>query len=160
MAEDTVIPHLGSRSRGRTFVGLRFSDISERFPKKPRAPGIYEIHTLSGLALKVGISGDIRERLIRHGQSKQSGLKFKVGASADEPCDVESKRSILAKHLYFDRSIDPRYDLRSQLGRQRFLEEQCRITVEITASREVARGLEEGRERRGSYRYCGDVIKR
>jgi hypothetical protein len=136
---------------------LRFSEVADSVP---RAPGIYEIHTLTGLALKVGIGDDVRERLIRHGQSRQSGLKFKTGSTATNPCDVDSKRSILAKHLYFDATIDPRYDMRTELGRQRFLEEQCRITVEITATRAAAREIEKVRERRGTYRYCGDVIRR
>lgn len=85
---------------------LKFSEVGD----VERSPGIYEIYTLEGVPLKVGIAGDLRRRLVDHGRSAQSGLKFRVGNSARTPRQVVSKRSILAKHLYFDTSIAPDYD--------------------------------------------------
>lgn len=110
--------------------------------------------------LKVGIAGNLRRRLWQHRRSAQSGLKFRSGDSAIEPSAVVSKRSILAKHLYFDKSIAPEYDLRTETGRQQFLEERCRVTIEFTATRAAARELEILRECTREYRYCGLVIKR
>ena len=59
-------------------------------------PGIYEIHTIDGEILKVGIAGNLRKRLTQHCASR--GLRFDNGKSAEDPHQVRSKSSILAKH--------------------------------------------------------------
>jgi hypothetical protein len=136
---------------------MRFSDVAKGVAAKP---GIYEIHTIEGIPLKVGIAGNLRKRLLQHGTSRQSGLRFKAGDSASSPAGVESKRSILAKHLYFDSSIAPGYDLRTEIGRRRFLEDRCRFSIELTVSRSRAREIEKKRERSQPFRYLGRVVKR
>lgn len=123
----------------------------------PRAPGLYEIYMRPGLALKVGIGIDIRERLLQHRASRDSGLKLKDGGNRANPDDVESKKSILAKHLYYDRSITKEYDLTTQEGRNQFLVRECFILFEAMASRAAAEVLERELERTKEYRYCGRV---
>ena len=137
---------------------LRFSEVPTEVG---RVPGYYEIWTLAGELLKVGIAGNLRKRLTHHGQSVQRGLKAVNGKTVwSDPSEVSSKRSILAKHLYFDALIGPRFDLRCEAGRQRFLEQGCRIYVRPMPSREAARELERKRERAGGIRYAGLVITR
>ncbi len=75
------------------------------------------------------------------------------------PSEVRSKRSILAKHLYFDSSIAPRYNLRCEADRQKFLEQDCRIPVN-PMRRAAAREYERERERTACIRYVGRVINR
>lgn len=137
--------------------GLKFSEIPSGVPD---SPGIYEIHTLEGIALKVGIASNLRSRLNQHAKSRQSGLKLKPGGNWSNPSDVISKGSILAKHLYFDSVIAPGYDLQTQDGRRDFLESECRVYFEVMPSRELAREKEVLREREGDYRYVGRVIVR
>lgn len=64
----------------------------------PSSTGSYEIHTKGGVPLKAGISGNLRKRLIQHGDSKQSRLYLEPGGTRANPGDVRSKQSILAKH--------------------------------------------------------------
>ena len=142
---------------------LRFSDV--RFDNAVASeltgvPGIYEIWTSDGVLLKVGIAKNLRERLKRHGESLQNGLRPTTSKTDwDEPCEVRSSRSILAKHLYFDRTIAPaEFDLREESDRQRFLEEHCRIVVKTTNTKPEAREFERDRER--SARYYRIVVKR
>jgi hypothetical protein len=71
-----------------------------------------------------------------------------------------SKRSILAKHLFFDASLTGDFDLTSEEGRVAFLRERCYLKVQVTSSREAAREIERQREQQGSYRYLGKVRKR
>ncbi len=122
--------------------------------------GIYEIFTNEGIALKVGIAKDLKKRLTDHSKSKQSRIKIKDATQAMEPHNVISKKSILAKHLYFDRNISKNYDLTTELGRQEFLEDECYIIVKTTSTREEARALEMRLENTGKYRYVGLVIWR
>lgn len=68
---------------------------------------------------------------------------------------MKSKRSILAKHLYFDRTIAAGYDLRTEEGRASFLEERCRIRFEGASSRKAARQREMVLESSKKYRYVG-----
>lgn len=65
-----------------------------------------------------------------------------------------SKQSILAKHLFFY-SREPGFDLKSEAGRQAFLEQRCHILVKVTSNREEARELEKHMERSGAYRFVG-----
>jgi hypothetical protein len=135
--------------------GFRFSQIEQCI--NPGQPGLYEIQTLSGTRLKVGIAGDVAKRLSDHRASRDSGLKLTPGGDRSNPSDVRSKKSILAKHLYYDETIAPDYDLKSENGRRRFLEESCRIFVEPTKSRTEAGLLEKLREATGDFRYVGIV---
>jgi hypothetical protein len=134
---------------------FRFSEIEQNIERGQ--PGIYEIFTKSGIGLKVGISKDIRERLIEHRASRQSALKLKPGGKMSRPNDVTSKQSILAKHLYYDRTIAPEYNLKSEEGRGKFLEECCVIKARITDSKRKAKELEKQKELIGSFRYVGKV---
>jgi len=137
---------------------FRFSEIEARIG--PGQPGLYEIRTLSGEKLKVGITNDLRDRLADHRASRQSGLKLRPGGDWSRPDEVDSKKSILAKHLYYDEAIAPDYDLKTETGRRAFLSEACVILVEPNSSREKARELEKQREGQGGFRYVGDVIIR
>ena len=133
---------------------IYFRDIEGLVPGKP---GIYEIFMNDGRPLKVGISSDLRRRLLLHRASRQSGLKSKHKGPWDQPKDVQSKSSIFTKHLYFDRSLVCDLDLTLEVDRRKFLEERCYITFEWTASKEAARELEKDREQTGQYRYVGRV---
>lgn len=137
---------------------FRFSDIEQHAPAS--APGLYEIHTTTGIPLKVGISKNLRKRLIQHRASRQSGLRLKPGGTWENPRDVESKNSVLAHHLYYDAQISPSVDLTSESGRRYFLENFCVVFIELTDSLDAARTLEKSRERSGIFRYVGPVMNR
>jgi hypothetical protein len=87
-------------------------------------------------------------------------LQLKPGGQRCNPNDVRSKGSILAKHLYYDGSIASEYDLTSEMGRRRFLEERCYIVIELARNEEEARKGEKLREQTGQFRYVGPVLKR
>jgi hypothetical protein len=120
-------------------------------------PGIYQIWTKSGKALKVGIAKNLRKRLRKHFVSRDSGMKLKAGGNAYNPDDWVSKASILAKHLYFDRNLITECDLTTEEGRRRFLQDECKITYLSTCSREDARQMEGVLEKTGCFRYLGKV---
>ena len=131
---------------------LRFSEI----PTSARGqPGLYEIR-YARVLLKVGIAGNLLTRLRQHSDSLQRRLKGPLSDPSTVPKDVVSKGSILAKHLYFDRSIAPGFDLRTEAGRQSFLA-KCRVRLEFLPTREVARQRERVLEQSQKYRYCGRV---
>ena len=130
---------------------IRFSEIETAVPS---TPGLYEIVTDEGKLLKVGISGNLRRRLIQHRQSKQSRLKLKEGGEWSNPNDVLSKQSILAKHLYFHSPVTG-YDLKTEAGRQAFLDQQCHLLVTVTLTREEAREMERLKEQSGAYQFVG-----
>ena len=136
---------------------IRFSEIERIVPAQA---GIYEIHTFAGTPLKVGISGNLRRRLLQHRASRQSALKLKAGGQRCNPSDVQSKGSILAKHLYYDTSLVADYDLKLEAGRQMFLEEKCYFIFDLTANRAEARELEKLREHQSQFRYVGNASKR
>jgi hypothetical protein len=133
---------------------IRFDEINSVVPAKP---GIYEIRTDMGTALKVGIADNLLKRLRQHRDSRQSCLRLKPGGKRCNPDDVVSKGSVLAKHLYYDRSITADYDLESEAGRRRFLVDKCHIVFEVTETKKVARQLEKPRERDGSFRYVNRI---
>jgi len=135
---------------------FRFDEI-EQYVRK-RQPGLYEISTLSGVNLKVGISVNLLNRLKAHRASRNSGLKLKPGGSWDNPSDVLSKKSILAKHLFFDRAISSSYNLRTESGRREFLQQECVISVVLTKTKADAREIEKKREVSGDFRYVGKVV--
>jgi hypothetical protein len=137
---------------------IRFDEIEAKVPGL--VPGIYEIHTVDGLPLKVGISGNLRKRLLQHRASLQRGLQFNIAEEIAGPEDITSKRSILAKHLYCDSSLTSEFDLKTEAGRSAFLVKKCYITFSITETREEARRLERQRELEGRFRYTGKVISR
>jgi hypothetical protein len=130
---------------------IRFSEIEIAVPP---TSGLYEIVTDEGKLLKVGISGNLRKRLVQHRQSKQSRLKLKEGGDWSNPNDVMSKQSILAKHLFFH-SPTPGYDLKTESGRQSFLEQRCHVLVIVTSTREEAREMEKLKEQSGAYQFVG-----
>ena len=123
------------------------------------APGYYEIHTNNDVPLKVGIGANLRRRLMQHRESRQKYLKLKPDGSWSNPGDVISKRSILAKHLYF---AEPKknYDLKTENGRREFLLKECYILFRITISKAEARELEKASEREGRFQYMGRVSAR
>lgn len=136
---------------------IRFSEIENVVPSRA---GIYEVHTFAGIPLKIGMSGNVRKRLLQHRASRQSALKLKAGGDRCNPSDVQSKGSILAKHLYYDTSLAAECDLKSEAGRRSFLEEHCYFVLELTTSKAEARELEKLRERQRGFRYIGTVSKR
>jgi hypothetical protein len=129
---------------------IRFSEIEVEVPAKP---GIYEIHTDTGIPLKVGIGGNLRVRLLQHRASRDSCLRLKPGGMRCNPDDVVSKGSILAKHLYYDQSITADYNLQVQADRRRYLINNCFIVFSLTETKEAARALEKVLENSGSFRY-------
>lgn len=137
---------------------IKFEDIDEKVLNG--RPGIYEICTNDGVALKVGIGTNLKKRLIQHRDSKDNRLKLRLGGSWDNPNDVVSKGSILAKHLFFDQLITTRdkYDLTEEEGRQNFLNNECYILFEITETIDIARSIEKWLENRAIYRYIGRNI--
>lgn len=135
---------------------LRFSEISTL----PAAPGVYEIWASSRVALKVGIAANLRQRLKAHAASRQSRLTLRPGGRWTDPRDVRSNKSILAKHLYFDREITHEFDLATESGRRDFLAARCIIRYRTTASRDAARAIEVKLEATGRYRYHGLVRRR
>ncbi len=137
---------------------LRFSEIENKVPDCKC--GIYEIHTDSGIPLKVGISNNIKKRLRQHRDSYERYLKLKPGGRWDNPSDVQSKQSILAKHLYYDKSLSNEYNLKHEDGRKQFLEYRCHIKFKITMTKDIARSLEKQRENSDRFRYTGKVEKR
>jgi hypothetical protein len=136
---------------------IRFGAISSL---DRRRPGLYEIHSDAGVALKVGIGADVRKRLFKHARSLQSRLILKPGGSWDNPRDVVSKASILAKHLYFDRDLRTSCDLTTEPGRQQFLHQDCFVIVEYADNREELLVEERHREMSNAFRYTGPVIVR
>lgn len=62
------------------------------------APGYYAIRTRQGKLLKIGISVDLRQRLLRHRASCQRGLRTDARdiLKVRDPRQVKSKSSILA----------------------------------------------------------------
>jgi hypothetical protein len=142
---------------------INFNEIND---KVPNAPGKYEIYTKQDIPLKVGIGVNLRKRLTQHFVSRQNGLRLHNGNHLNPyvdylyPRDLISKRSILAKHLYFDRSITSSYNLRTEEGRQMFLLEQCYFLFKRTETKEEAERLEMEVEQVGAFRYVGRVIIR
>jgi hypothetical protein len=137
---------------------FRFSEIEQHVPYQQC--GVYEIRTITGIPLKVGISDNLRRRLLQHRASRQSALTLKPGGTWENPQDVRSKQSILAHHLYYDAQIAPGFDLCCELGRCRFLEDRCVIVVELTDSIAAAKAIEKQREQIGGFRYVGRVLRR
>ncbi len=121
----------------------------------PEGPGLYEVYTKSGVALKVGIAANLRRRLIQHANSLQSRLRLVDGGNWATPAHVRSKQSILAKHLYFDRTLGGEYDLTTEEGRRSFLANECIVKYLSTATRDAARELERKLEAKATYRYLG-----
>jgi hypothetical protein len=136
---------------------LRFDEIERSVPT---SAGLYEIFTDHGIALKVGIAANLRIRLLQHARSSQQGLKIIRETNSPIPRDITSKKSILAKHLYFDTTITDSYDLKSEQGRRHFLLNCCHLVVQPTNTREEARIIEIALERSGAYRYVGRVSPR
>ncbi|MCY1397169.1 hypothetical protein D3C76_545980 [compost metagenome] len=139
----------------REMIRIRFSEIESMVPNKP---GIYEIYTVDGQALKVGIGKDLRKRLIQHRKSRQSRLVLKEGGDWDNPSDVTSKQSILAKHLFFFSPVDG-YDLKTEVGRQEFLEDRCFVLFRVTETREEAKAIEQLKEADGGFSFVGRTVK-
>jgi hypothetical protein len=131
------------------YVRITFADVATLVPEKP---GLYEIYTLDGIPLKVGISINLRKRLTQHAESKQKYLVCKNGDWSNAN-NLTSKRSILAKHLYFYKANG--YDLTLENDRQRFLKNECCILFLVTANREEARELEREREAGGRFQFVG-----
>jgi hypothetical protein len=122
----------------------------------PHGSGVYEIRCGAEL-LKVGIAGDLHKRLRAHARSAQRRLLSKDTPPWPDPSGVKSSQSILAKHLYFDRSLAPAHDLRVEADRLRFLNEKCQFRYRTTETREEARTIEVELEKSGAYRYVGPV---
>ncbi|MEA3331292.1 MAG: GIY-YIG nuclease family protein, partial [Campylobacterota bacterium] len=81
---------------------IKFSEIEY---KVNNSSGVYEIFTNEDIPLKVGISNNLKRRLKQHRNSKQKYLKIKNQELPITLSNIESKQSILAKHLYFDNSL-------------------------------------------------------
>jgi hypothetical protein len=147
-----------SRTGVQPMQRVRFSEVDTQLPRK--TPGFYEIWTNEGKLLKIGIGRDLRIRLKQHRDSLDRRLKLIDGGRRENPADVVSKGSILAKHLYYDTSLSRKYDLTSQDGRRSFLSNECYILFQTTPTREHAEALEKKRETDPRIRYVGKVVIR
>ena len=155
---DLGLKHFMAPEMPAMHARIAFADIDESIPA---GPGIYQIWTICGDALKVGISTNLRKRLRKHRASRDSGPKPKPGGDPGTPDGCISKASIIAKHLYFDQTLAKEFDLTKESERKRFLDEYCRITFRPTRSKEEARALEKELEQRPrTFRYQGRVRMR
>lgn len=136
------------------YVKVNFMEIKIKVPTKP---GLYEIYTIDNIPLKVGISNNLQKRLLNHYASRQNALKLKLNGDWSKPADVTSKSSILAKHLYFS-DLSKDYNLKTEEGRHRFLEESCFIKFFVTESKEEARALEKIIEASGKFPFVGKTL--
>jgi len=132
---------------------MRFKNVPQSLRGRP---GVYEIRFDPVTLLKVGMSGDLYRRLSDHARSAQLGLKGPP-EPWKSPRDVQSKRSILAKHLYFDRSIATDLNLRTEQDRRTFLEGRCSVRYQVLPTTGAARALEQEMEKAGGHRYLRDV---
>jgi hypothetical protein len=120
-------------------------------------PGLYQIHTFDGIPLKVGIAKSLHRRLKQHLKSSQSRLKPTIDGKIEKPNHLESKQSILAKHLFFDKSLTQDYDLETEDGRSDFLKQETYLLITYTSDRDEARRIEKIAERSDIWRYKGRV---
>lgn len=134
-------------------IKIKFSQIDEKINS---SFGLYEIYTNDNIHLKVGISNNLKRRLKQHRNSRQNSLKIKNVDLPILPNNMESKQSILAKHLYFDKNITKKYNLINEEERQQFLENECYIVITETSSKEDARTIEIQKEKE-NFRYIGIV---
>ncbi|WP_323016879.1 hypothetical protein [Castellaniella sp.] len=134
----------------KDFARANFVDIEEVIPTRP---GIYGIYTLDNTPLKVGISVNLRRRLRQHKESKQKYLSLRPNGCWENPADVKSTRSILAKHLYFWAADG--FNLKCETDRQRYLLDNCYILFKTTESREEAREIEKRLEATGGFQFVG-----
>lgn len=140
-------------------MSIDFAEIEDTIAD---SPGLYRIYTKTRIALKCGIGENLKRRLRNHRASYQSGLRLKQGGVVDskakiDPNCVRSKKSILAKHLFFDEEIALNYDLKTQQGRHDFLLNECYIEFEYTETKKEARKLERELESKQEFRYQGLV---
>jgi hypothetical protein len=166
-----IIPNISLETScvGKSMLDRRFS-FNELANQVGEKVGVYEIWTKSGIGLKVGIARNLLNRLRKHAASRNSGLKIKDtrktiedGMDGITPTDVTSKSSILAKHLYFDDSLNIKYreyNFKTQEGRSSFLHEQCYVVVREHSTIEDARHEEQQLEKKGTFRYVGRVVER
>lgn len=136
------------------YTTITFAEVET---KVSNVPGIYEIWTNTEVPLKVGISKDLKNRLKQHGASPDC---LKINSITPlHPGHLVSKKSILAKHLYFDRALVDmaRYNLKTREGRKSFLANECKIKFQYTKNREEARMLEKFLEKSGGFRYSRKI---
>jgi len=72
---------------------------------------------------------------LQHRASRQNRLKLKPGGNRLNPNDVLSQESILAKHLYYNKTITKEYNLKTEDGRKAFLSDKCYIKFMKTKTR-------------------------
>jgi hypothetical protein len=86
-------------------------------------------------------------------------LKLKEGGQRSNPSDMQSKESILAKHLYYDATVTTDFDFRLEAGCQEFLEEKCHI-IFYYFEQCVCPRIERERENDGYFHYVCRECKR
>lgn len=136
------------------YTSISFVEIET---KVSSVPGIYEIWTNTGVPLKVGISNNLKKRLKQHASSPDCLINDEIDPS--QPAYLTSKKSILAKHLYFDHAIADvaRYDLTTQVGRRTYLANECKIKFQATKDTKKARYFEKFLEKLGKFRYARKI---
>jgi hypothetical protein len=112
------------------FTKPRLSDV-------PQKRGLYQIYRNDGTPLKVGISDNLRRRLMTNHRVSNTD------------------NSMLAVHMKLDASLTPDYDFAKRTHRQQFLKKECYILWEVIEDKEELRRREKELEATGSFRYTG-----
>lgn len=108
----------------------------------PEKPGLYQIYRNDGTPLKVGISDNLRRRLM----------------SNHRISNIDN--SILACHMRLDETLAPEYNFAKRAKRQEFLENECYILWEVIEDKEELRRREKKLEATGKFRYTGERKRR
>jgi hypothetical protein len=114
---------------------------------------VYQIQADHGVPLKIGIAVNLLKRLKSHRASRDRGLRWKKGTDRGSHDEVTSHSSTLAKHLYFDTTLAVTFELKTELGRRRFLAERWYALV-------TPMTLEGGSARREGGRAIGSLSLR
>ena len=104
----------------------------------PKKPGLYEIYRNDGTPLKVGISKNLRRRLMSNHRLSST------------------YNSTLACHMKRDKTLAPEYNLAKKSKRREFLENECYILWEVIEDEEELRRREKELEATGKFRYTGE----
>jgi hypothetical protein len=104
----------------------------------PAKPGLYKIYRNDGMPLKVGISENLRRRLMSNHRLSNT------------------HNSTLACHMELDESLAPNYNFAQRSERRKFLENECYILWEVIEDKKTLKQREQELEKAGKFRYTGE----